>query len=416
MPSTACPTLAPERRAALDRVRALASERRPRYSLPQAFYCDEDVFAVDLERVFKRHWLFAGHVCQIPKRGDYFTWKVGADPLIVVRGEDGAVHAHHNVCTHRGSVLTDKACGRAGKFVCPYHQWVFELDGRLASARQMPDDFEFPAYGLRPVHVRVLAGLIFVCLHDAPPPFEPYAAAVEPFTAPYEMENVKIACARRYELHSNWKLITENFRECYHCAGGHPEYCRAVLGSGTDHPVYVKDDRAAVWTDRTAHWKRLGLATGSVDFTRERWYHCNRYPFRPGFVSQTLDGQPCAPLLGRLPDRDVGVFAIVSYPQFWHESSSDYFITIRVTPISATRSDADVCWYVREDAVEGRDYEPERVAAFWRATAEQDWKLGEDNQAGILSSAYRPGPLGPIEDGIEIFLEWYLDQVARPED
>ncbi|MBI3828222.1 MAG: aromatic ring-hydroxylating dioxygenase subunit alpha [Planctomycetes bacterium] len=409
---TACALPSAALEAAQARVRDLAAARQPGYSLAQPFYCDEDVFRVDLERVFKRYWLFAGHVCQIPRKGDYFTWRVGNDPLVIVRGEGGAVHAHHNVCPHRGSILTDKPCGHANKFVCPYHQWVFEPDGRLFSARHMPEDFEKAAFGLRPVHVRVLHGLIYICLAENPPPFEPIARDVGPFMEPYEMERVKSACSKHYELHANWKLITENFRECYHCAGGHPEYCRVVLGAGTDHPVYSKDKHKDVWADREAHWKRSGLATGAVRFKMDSWYHCARYPFRPGAVSQTPDGKPCAPLLGRIPDRDAGVFAIVTYPNFWHESSGDYFMTIRITPLGASRCDADVAWYVREDAVEGRDYDPERVSAFWRATAEQDWKLGEDNQAGILSSAYRPGPYGPLETEIELFIHWYLKQVA----
>jgi len=397
--------------AAYARVRSLAAVRKPGYSLAQPFYCDEDVFRVDLERVFKRYWLFAGHTCQIPRAGDYFTWRVGNDPLVIMRGTDGQVYAHHNVCPHRGSLLTDQECGHAKKLVCPYHQWIFEPNGRLFSARHMPEDFDKAQFGLHSVHVRTLRGLIFVCLADVPPDFDAFARDVEPFMLPYGMERVKIAATQRYELNSNWKLITENFRECYHCAGGHPEYCRIVLGAGTDHPVYSKDKHKDVWTDREAHWKKQGLVNGSVPFTQDSWHHCARYPFRAGAVSQTNDGQPCAPLLGQLTDRDAGVFAIVTYPNFWHESSSDYYMTIRITPQSATRSVADVAWYVHEDAVEGRDYDPARVSAFWRATAEQDWKLGEDNQAGILSSAYRPGPYGSIETEIELFLQWYLKQV-----
>jgi len=405
---TAAQTLSPALQA---RLRDLIAQRQHGYSLPQAFYTDEDVFQADLARVFKRYWLFAGHVSQIPREGDYFTWQIGREPLVVVRGPGGKVYAHYNVCTHRGSLVCNKPAGHAKKLVCPYHQWVFESDGRLFAARQFPADFDKSKFGLRSVHVRVLEGLIFLCLSDEAPDFEAFARDSIPFAKPYDMARAKICFSKTYRLNSNWKLITENFRECYHCAGGHSEYCRIVLGAGTDHPVYSKDRHSEVWRDREAHWKSQGLATGTVPFTEDTWHHCARYPFRPGNVSQTPDGQPCAPLLGQLGDRDAGVFAIVTYPNFWHESSGDYFMTIRITPVSATRCDAVVSWHVREDSVEGRDYDPERVSAFWRATGEQDWKLGEDNQAGILSSKYAPGPYGPVETDIEKFIVWYLKQL-----
>jgi Rieske 2Fe-2S family protein len=261
----------------------------------------------------------------------------------------------------------------------------------------------------------VLGGLIFICLADQPPEFEPFARDAEPLVRPYEMERTKICAVRRYSLRANWKLITENFRECYHCGGGHPEYCKIVLGAGTDHPVYSKDKHADVWRDREAHWQSLGLCTGVVPFTEKTWHHCARYPFRPGYVSETLDGEPCAPLLGKLAHRDAGVFAMVTYPNFWHECSGDYYVTIRITPVGATRSDAEMCWYVRDDAEEGRDFDSERVSAFWRATGEQDWQFAENNQIGVLSSAYQPGPYGPQEVEVEKFILWYLSQMRLGE-
>lgn len=392
-------------------LQALIAARRPGFSLPQPFYTDEALFRTDLELIFGRFWLYAGHISQIPKPGDFFTWQVGRDPIVIVRGENGAIRAHYNVCPHRGSLLCNTPSGHAKKLVCPYHQWIFDANGQLLSARHMPADFDKASYGLRPVHVRLLAGLIFISLAENPPDFQPVIDQIAPFTDGYDMEQTKIACGQRYEVHANWKLIAENFRECYHCAGGHPEYCRIVLGAGTDHPVYSKDKHTDVWKSREAHWRQSGLKTGSVPFTEKTWHHCARYPFRGSAVSQTLDGEPCGPLLGRLTDRDAGVFAIVTYPNFWHESSSDYFMTLRVTPLSATRCEVLVHWHVRADAVEGRDYDPARVSAFWRATGEQDYKLAEDNQAGILSNQYKPGPYGPLETEIELFIKWYLEQL-----
>lgn len=390
-------------------IQKLIAARRPGWCLDQPFYADESILQADLERVFRRYWLFVGHACQIPHPGDYFTYTLGRDPLLILRDDDGQIQALFNVCRHRGSLLCEPGSGHVKKLVCPYHQWVYEKNGALAHARLMPEDFDTTPFNLHHAAVRVEEGMIFVCLADDPPDFDPAAESFRSHLRPYALERAKVALRETITVHCNWKLITENFRECYHCAGGHPEYCRAVIGTTLVEPG---EKVRAVWEDRLAHWKGLGLATETTPFTNDTWYHATRYPFRPGFVSESLDGKPVAPLLGELTDPDAGVFAIVTYPNFWLEASSDYCWTMRITPLSATQTEAELTWLVREDAVEGVDYDLERLTAFWKATAHQDYKLCEDNQAGILSTRYRPGPYAPSESDIEKFLVWYLRQLT----
>jgi glycine betaine catabolism A len=384
--------------------------RTPGWSLEQAFYTDAEIFAQDLERVYRRHWLFAGHTTQIPAPGDYFLFTLGDDSVIVVRDDEGSIRAHHNVCRHRGSQLCLEPSGQVKKFVCPYHQWVYEKDGRLASARLMPSDFEKSGFGLYSLPVEVVEGLIFLSFADDPPDFSIAARAYAEHLKPYEMEKTRIACAQQYDLATNWKMIAENFRECYHCGNGHPEYCEIVIGSNL---VESGEKTRDILADRRAHWEKHGLSTQVMDFTPQTWYHCTRYPFRPGYVSESLDGQPVAPLLGTLTDRDAGVFAIVNLPNFWLEASSDYVWTMRLTPVSPTRTLVDTWWSVRADAEEGIDYNIERLTAFWRATGEQDWGFCVVNQAGVNSSRYRPGPYAPNEMfGVEVFEQWYLGCLA----
>lgn len=388
----------------------LIAVRQPGWSLAQPFYTDPAILDLDMARIFRRYWLFVGHSVQIPKPGDYFLYEIGGDSIIVIRGDDGQARALHNTCRHRGSLVCLEPSGHVKKFVCPYHQWVYERDGALASARFMPEDFDRSGFGLHRAHLREVEGLLFISLADDPPDFDPVERDYRPYLKPYGLTRAKICHTARYDLKTNWKLITENFRECYHCGGGHPEYCRAVIGASMrDSPEEIQ----AVWEDRRRHWQRLGLPTEPVRFTPDIWHHVSRYPFRPGWVSESLDGQPVAPLLGDLTDRDAGVFAIVQYPNFWLEASSDYCWTMRTTPLEPTRTRVDLAWLVREDAVEGVDYEVERVVAFWKATGEQDWQLCENNQAGVNSSRYQPGPYAPCESGVETFLLWYLRQLAE---
>jgi len=159
-------------------------------------------------------------------------------------------------------------------------------------------------------------------------------------------------------------------------------------------------------------WRRNGLSLAEIQFAPDNGFHIARYPMRPGFVSESLDGQPVAPLLGRLQDRDAGILAIVMFPNFWFEASSDYACSMRRTPLSPTLCEVEASWLVHEEAMEGRDFEGERVTAFWRITGEQDWTLCENNQAGVNCSRYRPGPYATIESGPETFVRWYLRELS----
>lgn len=392
-------------------VQALVESRRDGWSLERPFYTDPELFRADLDRVFFRYWLFVGHVSQVRETGDYFTYEIGDESIIVIRGRDGDVHALFNVCRHRGSRICLEAAGRAKKLVCPYHQWVYDTDGTLIAARHMPEDLDKAASGLHRASVRVMEGLIFISLAEEPLDFDPVVADIQPQLAPHELATAKICHTRTYEIRANWKLIAENFRECYHCPGTHPEYCRAVESAGAYEFGGDADARRRYYENCQVRWKAFGLPIEPVEFSRDRWHHCSRYPFREGFVSETLDGRPAAPLMGRFTEPDMGVFAIVIFPNFWFESSADYAVTIRHTPVSPSLTRTVVNWYVHADAVEGKDYEVENVTAFWRATGEQDWKLCEDNQAGVNSRRYQPGPYSSHESEVNLFVQWYLDQL-----
>ena len=196
-----------------ERLRTLLDQRRPGFSLPQAFYVDEEVFRADLEAVFESDWIFACNACEIRNSGDYLTLEIGATSLIVLRDRAGEVRALHNTCRHRGSRICNAEKGRASRLVCPYHQWVYELDGRLRNARQMPKGFDTAGYNLKPAHVEVICGLVYVSIADDPPSLARYREAVTPFIAPHQPERTKGAFASTIVEEANWKLVIENNRE-----------------------------------------------------------------------------------------------------------------------------------------------------------------------------------------------------------
>lgn len=390
----------------------LIAERRPNYSLARPFYTDPRVFQADLERVFYRRWLCAGHVSQAPQPGDYFTYEIGGESLILSNAGNGVFHALYNVCRHRGSRLCNEPCGHVGKFVCPYHQWVYERDGALARAKNLPEECNPAQLGLKKVHLRQLEGWLWVCFAETPPDFEPLATQVAAILVPHRFAAAKIACTRVYDVPANWKLIVENSRECYHCPIGHPELCR-VMGPLPDergsYPAYAEE--------RMAHYRKFGL---NVEPVRGEGFHCTRHPLGgPTIVSETLDGNAVAPRMVRVAPEidaefghDAGAVGFIHQPNYMLEASSDHAVLFTFTPIHATLTRVRADWYVRGDAVAGRDYDLDRVTSMWVVTGEQDWQLCAVNQAGVNSMQYEPGPYIGEEAGVEHFVRWYLKQLA----
>lgn len=213
--------LLPQQRQLL---RTLTGQHRAGYGLTRPFYHDAELYQLEMQLIWRRQWLFAGHTAQAPQPGDYFVFEFDGDSIIIARQDDGTLAAFHNVCRHRGSLIVDHAAGHAEVFVCPYHQWVYDTDGRLLQCRHMSVEINKAALGLRPVHIRNLNGLIYICLADSPPDFTAAAALIGPMAAPQGFERAKIAQSIEYDIHANWKLIWEHNRECYHCDANHPQY------------------------------------------------------------------------------------------------------------------------------------------------------------------------------------------------
>lgn len=392
-------------------LQALIRRYQPGQSLPQEFYTDEVVFQADLRQIFYRSWLFVGHSCEVAQPGDYLTVTVGDESLVVVRDRD-RLHAHFNVCRHRGSRIALASCGQAKALVCPYHQWSYQLDGQLRGARLMGREFDRAEHGLISAQVRELAGLIFVCLAAQPPDFEAAVDAISPQLTPHRLDQAKIIARHTYTVSANWKTLIENNRECYHCAGAHPEFFLSNYDFGLPGDTRATRRYQKSLAESYQRWQAMGLAPREVSFPDGGWFRVARLPLKPPFLTESLTGQLTAPLMGDFTQPEVGSLRIIGLPNFWGHANADYAMTTRVIPLAVNQTQIDVAFLIHPDAVEGRDYSPADVAAVWQATSEQDWQLCENNYAGIRSSAYRPGPLSPLtESSVTRFLTWYLHQL-----
>ncbi len=389
--------------------------RTPGYSLPRDCYVDPDIFTLDLDRVFASSWLLVGAAAELPHAGDTLAWSVGSDSVLLTRDEQGRVRAHHNVCRHRGCRLRPDGHGSVRAVVCPYHQWTYGLDGALRGAPHMGPDLARAELGLRPVHLRELAGLLFVCFAEVPPPFDEAVTAVEPQLGPHHLERTKVAAGCHYTVAANWKMLVENNRECYHCRVNHPEFCQSNYDVGGSGDVRRNSGYDAALREHHVRWRAQGLAPREVSFENDGWFRVARLPLRDGYVTESLSGRLVAPVLGDLESADVGSLRLITLPNSWSHANADYAMTTRLTPVSADRTDVDVTFFVRDDAVEGEDYDRDELTAVWVATSEQDWSLCEQNFAGVRSRGYLPGPLSPVTEGsVDTFHRWYERALGAP--
>src|SRR5271157_1495102 len=404
-------------------LKEMIASRQPGHGLPRPFYHEELLYRAEMEYIWRQGWLFAGHSCQIPQPGDYFLYEVEGDSVILIRQDDGSVKALYNVCRHRGSVICGEPEGHVKRFICPYHQWTYDRSGRLLLWRGMQEGLDKSELGLHPAHVREVEGFIFISLAQEPPDFEPAYRTIAPVVHPQGLTHAKVAKIMDFDVHANWKLVWENNRECYHCNVKHPQYIKANF----DH--YNADDtieRIATQLEKVtarskAKWEAQGLAvtrteTGLTEFPdpdHHIWYSANRTPLVDGFVCESLTGQPVAPLMGDYTDPDVGTLRVRMLPNFWNHSSCDHGVTVRLTPSGLTGTQIRMIWLVDEKAQEGKDYDLETLLPFWLLTAEQDWQICLNQQRGVSSHAYTPGPLSTYKEyNLENFLRWYLQEMA----
>ena len=198
----------------------------PGFSLARKFYKDPDIFQKEIKEIIHNSWVFAGHTSQIPNVGDYFLFKLLNESAIVVRTKEGNIRAFFNVCRHRGSHLCKEKNGNVKMFLCPYHAWSYQLDGSLAAARGMRDDFDKTINGLHKCSIEILEGMIYINFSDNPTSMDNARRDMTVALKMYDFEGLKIAATKKYEINANWKVTVENYQECYHCAPSHPEYAQ----------------------------------------------------------------------------------------------------------------------------------------------------------------------------------------------
>ena len=397
---------------------------RDGYSLEQPFYLSPDIFTHDMERLLFRRWLLVDHESRIPNKGDYFLFNIANESIIIIRESGNRINAFFNVCRHRGSRVCLEQQGNKRLLTCPYHAWTYDLNGELRPPQLMPAGFDRSQHNLHKCHVTVFHGLIFVCIsEDSPPDFAEEYTPFEEMLNFHGFKDAKIAVKRDYPNRCNWKLVVENFIECYHCAPSHPEYCSVhprdqllALGAG---PSSGPEDAMEKYQPILDEWteKTLGMGHPVPEFERDEYSidhaQISRVPINDrNFASETRDGKPaCEKLMGKFRECDHGETAFVFNPTNYILAFNDFALMVRFTPRDAVNTDVQFSWLVHKDAEEDVDYDPGNLIWVWDVTTKQDKKITEDNNAGITSSRYRPGPYSVHEGRVAAFIRWYLNGI-----
>ena len=401
------PPISSPRSSALE----LLSARRKFFSLPQEFYTDPELYKLDLAAIFHRRWIFAGVECEIPDPGNYFTLAIGPTPILVLRDQTGAIQAFFNTCRHRGSKICLAEKGALRRLVCPYHQWTYDLTGQLVATGRMHEGFERGEYALRRINVRTTGGTIYICLASEPPDFDVYGPLIDPYLAPHDLGNAKLAHETHVVLKGNWKLVMENSRECFHCPARHHELMQTFLH---DYNFEEPGNDQIV----NSFWERcssLGLFSENKEGDD---FRIIRLPLRKGAVSSTMDGKSAVSrVLGTMPTNDAGSVRWVHFPSTFNHAFADYAVLVRMLPLGPQETQFTTKWLVHRDAEPGRDYDLETLVRVWSTTNDQDKVLVERNQEGVNSVGYTPGPYSQhAEQGVIRFVEWYCDTLATELD
>ncbi|HEU5169160.1 MAG TPA: aromatic ring-hydroxylating dioxygenase subunit alpha [Gemmatimonadales bacterium] len=336
------------------------------HTLPGRYFTSPDIFAEESERIFLDRWLCVGREEQIARPGEYLVQEIGPESVIVLRDRGGTIRAWYNVCRHRGTRLCEERQGRLSETIqCPYHAWTWTLDGRLVGAPSADtiEDFDKADWPLHPVAAATWEGFVFINLADDPGPFEQaYAPVLDRFSR-FNIAALRAARRITYELACNWKLVVQNYSECYHCPLVHPALVKV------SPPTSGEND---LWTGPF-----LGGYMEIVD-------SCD---------SLTMSGRTCGVPVGDLPlDDRKRVYYYSLFPNLLLSMHPDYVMYHTVWPRDPGRTKVVCEWLFHPDTLSNPAFDPNDGIEFWDMTNRQDWHICELSQLGIRSRSYSPGP------------------------
>ncbi|HET9392843.1 MAG TPA: aromatic ring-hydroxylating dioxygenase subunit alpha [Candidatus Rubrimentiphilum sp.] len=356
-----------------------ASAARGARTLDSQWYCSPDIFARENERIFSRSWICAARIEDLEEPGRYVVREIAGESLILTADDARNVRAFYNVCRHRGTRLCADETGIfKGTIQCPYHAWTYGLDGALRVARNMDgvEDFDLSAYPLREASVAQFEGFVFVALDPLEPFAETFASLAGRFAA-WQLPKLRRAASMTYDVACNWKLVFQNYSECYHCPVIHPQLERlSPSDSGRNDLIE-------------------GPFLGGYSELRE------------SAATLTVSGRTQRPLLAG-DENSSRVYYYTIFPSLLLGLHPDYVMVHYVQPLGPARTRIVCDWLFDPQTMAEWYFDSSDVVDFWDLTNRQDWAVNELTQAGVASRAYTPGPYSQQEGLLHAFDRHYL--------
>ena len=366
---------------------SIRREYRGASLLPKRAYHDPAILDWERANIVRRDWIMVAREEDAPDPGTYVLVELDDDPLIVVRGRDGVLRAFHNICRHRGTAVAEEPCGKVVRFQCPYHAWIYDLDGSLIRAKHTDDldAFSFADYGLAEVRLETWQGFVFLNLDSAPVSLRDQLGDLVEHWDRFDFTSLRRAKRIEYEVRANWKFIAENYSECYHCPGVHPQ-----LNKLTPYDLGGDFDPNGAWQ---GGW--MELADGAETMSL-------------GDGHGSRDGRP--PMTGITPRDERCVYYYVVWPTTFLSIHPDYLLVHRLVPQGPDRTLVVCDWLYEADTMATPGFDPTDEIAFWDLTNSQDWHVCELQQRGTRSSSWVAGRYSNAEASVHAFDQMVADR------
>jgi len=349
-------------------------------TLDRKYYTDKNIFDLELKNIFYKNWLCVGRSNEVSKKGDFIKFDLGNESIIIVRDDNNILHGLFNVCRHRGTRICSEKKGKFSNTIqCKYHGWTYNLEGSLVGAPNMDEveNFDKNNYPLHKVAIKEWEGFIYVCLSDKTESFDDFFKPLKNKFNEWQLSKLKTIEKKEYLVRANWKLIIQNYNECYHCPTIHPDLAKIHHFTSGENDLY-------------------------------------KGPFLGGFMtlnddmnSITQNGQLSSePIPGMSKTNLNRVYYYSLFPNFLISLHPDYVMYHTVLPITTDKCKVTCSWLFFETNNDKHD--KSGAISFWDNTNKQDWNISELSQEGIQSKKYSPGPYSGRESLLSTFDNYYV--------
>jgi len=367
--------------------------------LPAEIYFDPKAYHLELRRIWYRNWVYVGRSTEVARSRSFCTFELGDQRLLLVRGDDGVLRGFHNTCRHRGAALCREPAGvmRAGAIVCPYHAWVYDLQGELlrTSSKHHPSGFDVADYPLYGINVREWRGFIFVALTDDPPPFERIFDLPLNRLDAWPLEELIVGHTLLKTIESNWKIFWENYNECLHCPSVHPQLSQLV-------PIYGR----GILEERDDPEWRTHAADADPKY---------KGGLRSGAATWSLDGRASTAPFPNLSDDDrkAGHLYLTSVPSVFLVGHIDYVRVVRLRPLGPEQTELRVEYLFSPETLADRQFDLRNIVDFTNRVMTEDAEVCELNQRGLKAGPHMRGVVMPEEYVVRQFHDWVRAELSR---